>query len=64
MIKGSAVKHLHVPMYDKLSVDEFLKYLDDYPFVKMCLPDRENEIKKMGRQYLIDVIYTRLGEKF
>ena len=49
MIKGHEVKHLHVPQYDKLSIDEFIKYIDDYPFVKMCLPDRENEIKKMGR---------------
>ena len=49
MIKSSEIKHLHVPSYDKLSVEEFLKYIDDYPFVKMCLPDRENEIKKMGR---------------
>ena len=64
MIKGADVKFLHVPMYDKLSVDEFLKYIDDYPFVKMCLPDRENEVKKLGRQYIINVIYTRLGEKF
>ena len=30
----------------------------------MCLPDRVNEIKKLGRQYLINVMYTRLGDKF
>ena len=30
----------------------------------MCLSDREKEMIKMGRTYLINVLYTRLGEKF
>ena len=41
-----------------------LEYLKDFPFVQMCLPDKEQEIKKMGRQYIINVFYTRMGEKF
>ena len=64
MIKGPEAKQLHVPQYEQLTVDDLLKYIEDYPFVKMCLPDREKEIRKMGRQYLINVIYTRVGEKF
>ena len=64
MIKGTEVQHLHVPQYEHLTIPEFIKYIADYPFVRMCLPDRETEIVKLGRQYLINVIYTRLGEKF
>ena len=30
----------------------------------MRLPDREQELKKLGRQYLINVLYTVLGDKF
>ena len=63
-IKSSEIKHLHVPMYEDLTVDDFLKYANNYPFVLMCFPDRRNETKKLGRQYIINVLYTRLGEKF
>ena len=30
----------------------------------MCLPDRQVEIDKLPRQYLINLIYTKVGEKF
>ena len=45
-------------------MDHFLKFVEDYPFVQMCLPDKSSEIKKMGRQYLLNVIYTQVGQKF
>ena len=43
-IKGSDVKHLHVPQYEDLTIEEFLKFAGDYPFVTMCLPDRKQEL--------------------
>ena len=61
MIKGHEVKYLHVPHYDNLSVEDFLMFLDNYPFAQMCLPDRKKEIIKLGRQYIINVIFTRVG---
>ena len=30
----------------------------------MCLPDKEKEKARLGRQYLINCCYTRMGEKF
>ena len=63
-IRSHEIKHLHVPSYEHLALDDFLDYIKAYPFVQMCLPDKESETKKMGRQYLINVIYTRLGDKF
>jgi len=63
-IRGIDVKTMHVPCYENLKLDDFVKLIQDHPFVAMCLPDREKEMIKMGRTYLINVLYTRLGEKF
>ena len=63
-IKGTDVKHLTVPQFETLTIDEFLKYASDYPFVTMCLPDRKQELDKLPRQYLINIIYTKVGEPF
>ena len=30
----------------------------------MCLPDRRKEKARLGRQYLANVLYSRLGQKF
>lgn len=40
-IKDTEVKHLTVPQFENLTIDEFLKFAADYPFVTMCLPDRK-----------------------
>ena len=63
-IKGYDVKSMHVPCYEHLAVADFVGLIKEHPFVMMCLPDREKEMIKMGRQYLINVLYTRLGDKF
>ena len=63
-ISCTQVKYLHVPQYERLAVDDFLGFVEDFPFVQMCLPDKASEIKKMGRQYLLNVIYTQVGQKF
>ena len=55
---------MHVPSYEHLGLKDLAKLIEDHPFVKMCLPDREKEMIKMGRTYLINVLYTRLGDKF
>ena len=40
-----------------------LLFASDYPNVMRALPI-EAEIKKLSRQYLANVIYTLVGEKF
>ena len=32
-IKSQQVQHLHVPQYERLGVDDFIKLIDDHPFV-------------------------------
>ena len=63
-INSHTVKYLHVPNYEHLAVEDFLDIIEQYPFVQMCLPDRKKEKARLGRQYLINVLYTRLGQKF
>ena len=45
-------------------MEKFLEFSSDYPFVMMHLPDRKKEVLKFPRQYLINLIHTKLGEKF
>ena len=66
MIKDTEAKHLSVPCFEveDLTIPEFLKFAADYPFATMCLPDRKQELEKRPRKYLINVIYTKVGEPF
>ena len=64
LIKGTDVKHLNIPQYEHLTIEDFLKFADDYPFVMMYFPSRKVELEKLPRQYIINIIYTKLGEKF
>ena len=58
------MKHMHVPQYDHLTIEQFLIFAKDYPFATMCLPDRKADLEKLPRQYVINIIYTKVGEKF
>ena len=60
-IKGVDIKSMHVPCYEGLTINDLIGLIKEKPFVQMCLPDREKEVKKLGRQYLINVLYTLLG---
>ena len=63
-IRGVDVKTMHVPCYEGLALEDFVKLIKENPFVAMCLPDREKEMIKMGRSYLINILYTRMGNRF
>ena len=41
MIKDTEIKHLSIPQFETLTIPEFLNFADDYPFAKICLPDRK-----------------------
>jgi len=64
MIKGTDMKHLSVPMYEDLTIKEFLNFAKDYPEVMKAFPSVEKERKKLPRQYIINVIYTLVGQPF
>ena len=57
------VKHIAVPFYENLKLDFILDFGLAYPKVVDCLPCIR-EIRKMPRQYVVNVIYTLVGEPF
>ena len=62
-IKCEEVKVLHVPQFDGLSIEDMLNWGRTKPDVMRSLPP-ESEIEKLPRQYIINVIYTLVGEPF
>ena len=63
-IKGTDVKHLNVPQYEGLKIEAFFKFANNYPEVLRALPTEQAEKEKLPRQYVINVIYTLVGEPF
>ena len=63
-IKGENVKHIHVPCYENLTIQEFLKFAQGYPAALQALPEVEKETLKMSRAYIAAVIHTIVGAPF
>ena len=53
-----------VPLYEGLSTNDILRFADDNEEVQACLPLEPREIDKLLRQYVINVVYTIIGEPF
>ena len=64
MIKASEIKQLSIPLYENLSTNDILEWAKAYPEVSRALPSEPREIDKLLRQYIINVIYTLVGEPF
>mgnify|MGYP006228891045 CR=1 FL=1 len=64
MIKSNDIKHLGVPLYENLSTNDILAWAARYPEVGQALPSEPREIDKLLRQYVINVVYTLVGEPF
>ncbi len=63
-ILGTHVKHYNVPQYEGLTVEAFINFAKGFPEAMRCLPVVEKEVEKLPRQYIINVLYTVLGERF
>ena len=63
-IKAVNVKYLSVPHYEGLSVDQFIDVIDNHEILKQYFPDKRDERKRLPRQFIINVIYTKIGEPF
>ena len=62
-LKSDKIKHLTVPHFEGLTVDDFLAYADSNPRCALYFPP-EKEIPKLPRQWIINVIYTLMGQNF
>ena len=64
MIHAEKIKHINVPHFEGLTIDSIYEYGKMYPEVMKCLPELEEETKKMPRQYLANIVYTVVGKPF
>jgi hypothetical protein len=64
MLKSTEVKHLFVPQFDSLSTAKMLNWAKAHPEVFQALPRVQAEIEMLHRQYVVNVIYTIVGESF
>ena len=64
MIKSKDIKSLGVPLYEGLSTNDILNWAKDNADVMRALPSEPREIDKLLRQYIINVVYTIIGEPF
>ena len=63
-IKSKDIKQLGVPLYEGLSTNDILQWAQRYPEVDQALPSEPREIDKLLRQYVINVVYTLVGDPF
>ena len=56
-------KHLSVPQYEGLGIADILTWCGDHPKVLDYLPD-EREIRKIPKQWLINLVYSIVGDDF
>ena len=70
-INAKEIKHLNVPQYEDLKIEEFYKFAVEEEvkaerpgYIMVAFPLEEQERLKLPRQYIINVIYTLAGQKF
>ena len=64
MVKAKDVKHIIIPQFEGLTIDDLLGYAGQYPAVMRALPMAQKEIRKMPREYIGNIIYTLVGDDF
>jgi len=64
MIMCESVKHIPIPQFEGLTFEAILEYARNRPDVMRCLPVVEKEIDKLPRQYLANIVYTKVGKPF
>ena len=61
-IKGVDVKTINVPFFEKLAIKDLLEFAAKYEGVMRCFPEVEKETLKMPREYIGNVIYTKVSK--
>ena len=62
-LHSDRVQHLSVPQYEGLGIKEFLVEAGKNPDTVLYFPD-EDDIRKLPRQWVINVTYTLVGRPF
>ena len=64
IIYSKDIKQLGVPLYEGLSTANILEWAKGYGEVQQALPSEPREVDKLLRQYVINVVYTLVGDPF
>jgi len=57
------VAHVHVPMYENLTLEQIIAQLEAHPEVFEYLPDGK-ELRKVPREWICNIIATIVGAPF
>ena len=60
-MKATNIKVLAVPNYEGLAIDDFLEKAKNYQIMSSYLPE-ERDIHRLPRCFIINVLYTMIGE--
>ena len=63
-IHTDKVKHVQIPHFEGLKLENMIKFAKQYPAAMHALPELQREIDKLPREYVGNVIYTIVGEPF
>ena len=63
-IASKEVQVILVPYYEGLSIEKMLEFAAGKDAVMKALPDLERERLRLPREYIANVIYTLVGDKF
>ena len=60
------MKQIFIPHFEKLSIDDLVEWAADHRdgIAMHALPYTKNEIQKLPREYIGNVIYTITGQPF
>ena len=64
IILAKDIQHLFVPHYEDLSKEKILEFAALFPKAMECLPLVEHERLKLRRQYIVNIVFTMVGEPF
>ena len=62
-IKNENARHLPVPQYEGLTTSDIYLFCGDYEIVFGYFPD-EREIRKLPKQWVINLVYSLVGDPF
>ena len=62
-IKSDQARHINVPMFEGLAIEDMQAFASAYPQVARYFPI-DKEMKKLPRSYIANLIYTVVGSAF
>ena len=63
VIKETEAKQINVPYYEGLTIEKLLEARNYFPILAEYLPD-ERDISRLPRQWIVNLIYTIVGDDF